>query len=481
MTGIFIAIAAVVAVILISFIMFSSNYIKAEPDRALILTGRKYKLTTPDGKIITRGWRSIHGGATLRIPILEKINWMSLRNMNLPDISVHAAYSKEGVPVTIEVVANTKISSESEMLSRAIERFLGIAPDEIKRVIKETIEGQLRDIIGTMTVEELNQDRETFVARVLQQSGEELGKMGILVDVINIQKISDPNGYLDALGRKRTAEVIRDAEIGEAEAKRESTIKTETAKREAAVVKADQERQTAEAEKNRDVAKQQYQGETMAATEIAAQRGPLAKAEAEKEVVAAQQRVKESEEKARREVEAAKASADEQKYKAIVVVPADAERQRAIKIAEGEAEAVKRRAEAAAYEIEIKGRSEGEAEKAKLTGQAEGTEKMANALNVYQESGKLKITLDALVEVAKAGAVTLDNFVPEKVIAFDGGGGNGRSTLSDLAVSGPIALSRFVESVGGAMGIDLMKLVKDYTVDESQKNDQDSVSVEEIS
>jgi len=156
---------------------------------------------------VERGWRAVVGGAALKIPVIEKISRISLELINLKDVRVEKAYSKEGVPVTIEAVANVKISSDEGMLGRAVERFLSSSTQEIKQIIKETLEGQLRDIIGVLTVEQLYQERQMFVDKVLDQSGEELAKIGVIIDIINIQDIRDERGYLEALGVKRTSEV----------------------------------------------------------------------------------------------------------------------------------------------------------------------------------------------------------------------------------------------------------------------------------
>jgi len=449
LVGVYIAIAAVVVVVLAIFAIFSTNYIKAEPDRALILTGRK-------------GSRAIVGGAALRIPLLEVVSWMSLRNMNLPDIKVEKAYNSEGVPVTIEVVANTKISSEKDMLDRAIERFLGKSPEEIKRVIKETIEGQLRDIIGTMTVEQLNQDKERFKSLVLKESGEELAKMGIIIDVINIQSISDEYGYLEALGQKRTAEVKRDAEVGTANAERDAMKLAETARREGLTVKAEQEALVAEAEKERDVSMQKYQGETLAAKEKANQQGPLAKEQAEKYVLVAQQQKLEAEEKARKDVESAKADANAQLFRATTVVPADADRQAAVLKAEGEAAAIKAVADAEAHQERVKGEAEGAAIRAKLLGEAEGTRDLAEALNKYEEAGKLKITLDYAKVVAEVGAKTLDNVMPDKVVVFDGNGNGSGNGLARALTAGPEAMVQWNEKMKAMTGIDVTKMFEQY-------------------
>jgi len=162
-------ISAVVVGFFAILMLFVNNYLKAEPNEALILTGRKYRtqITDKSGheQVITRGWRAIVGGATLKIPVIEKVSRLSLELMNLADVKVVSAYSKEGVPVTIDAVANVKISSEEEMLARAVERFLSTPRQQIHQIIKETLEGQLRDIIGVLTVEELYQNETCSSAR----------------------------------------------------------------------------------------------------------------------------------------------------------------------------------------------------------------------------------------------------------------------------------------------------------------------------
>ena len=184
-----IIIAIAIIGILSGILVFARNYIKAEPNEALIFTGRKDRATG-------RGWRAVVGGAKLRIPVLERVSRISLETMNLPDVTVAKAWSKEGVPVTIEAVANVKIASESELLAKAVERFLGTSPERIMQIIKETLEGQLRDIIGVLTVEQLYQERDMFVQKVLAQSGDELAKIGVIIDIINIQDIRELIGSL---------------------------------------------------------------------------------------------------------------------------------------------------------------------------------------------------------------------------------------------------------------------------------------------
>jgi flotillin len=452
--GLIIIIAVGLVGLISGILIFTSNYIKAEPNEALIFTGRRHK-----GK--KRGWRAVVGGAKFRIPVLEIINRISLKTMNLADVRVVNAYSKEGVPVTIDAVANVKISSEDEMLARAVERFLGTEPRQIQQIIKETLEGQLRDIIGVLTVEELYQKRDMFVNKVLEQAGEELAKIGVIIDIINIQDIRDEKGYLEALGIRRTAEVKRDAAIGQAEADRDAMIKSETARREGEVVRSEQERQVAEAEKNRDVAKQQYVGETLGATRKAEQQGPLAEAKARQQVVVEEQKVLEAQQKARELVEAARAEAEEQKYKADRVVPAEAEKQAAILQAEGEAAAILKRAEAEAKGIQLK-----------LEAEAEGLRQKAEAWNAYGKAAQLNLVLEAIKVVAGEGAQAIGQIHFDKVIALDSGTGTD-SAVNRMLTAAPAGLVKFLEQIEAATGIDLADLLKEVR---SMKNEAPELS-----
>ena len=444
--GLIIVIAISVIAVLSIVLIIANNWLKAEPNEALIFTGRKTRVQTKDGQTVVRGWRAIVGGAKLRIPVMERVNRISLKTMNLADVRVEKAYSKEGVPVTIDAVANVKISGDEGMLARAVERFLGTDGRQIQQIIKETLEGQLRDIIGVLTVEELYQKRDMFVNKVLDQAGEELAKIGVIIDIINIQDIRDERGYLEALGIKRTAEVKRDAAIGQAEADRDAMQKSETARREGEVVRAEQEKQIAEAEKNRDVAKQQYRGETLGANKKAEQQGPLAEARARQEVVIQEQKVLEEQQKARAKVESAKAQAEEQKYRAEVVVPADAQKQAAILRADGEAKAILMVAEARANGTQMQ-----------LEAEAKGLREKAEAWNAYGKAAQLNLTLEAVKAVAEHGAKSIGQVKFDKVIALDSGSGDGDGAVNRLMTAAPGALVKFLEQMKAATGIDLEK------------------------
>src|SRR5436190_10632600 len=211
--------------------LFARNYIKVPPSTVAIFYGRKHTFIDEKGNRATVGFRLVRGGAALRVPLLEKVEYLSLNIISIP-LRIQRAYTKEGVAVTVEAVANVKIAGDDISLRGAAERFLGMIPDQIKAVIFQTLEGHLRAILGTLTVEAINADRSAFAQKMTDEAAQDLKKMGVNIDILTIQQISDEMGYLDALGRKRTAEVKRDALIGEALAQRDAMIQSASADQE---------------------------------------------------------------------------------------------------------------------------------------------------------------------------------------------------------------------------------------------------------
>src|SRR5918998_4883944 len=230
------AILAVALAVIIALMLLSRNYIKVSPNRAAVISGRSRKL--PDGTKV--GYRLVRGGATLIVPFLEKVEYLSLNVLTVP-LATSRAYTVQGVPVSVKAVANVKIKGDDDSMRAAAERFLGMKPDEFHKLVFQTLEGHLRAILGTLTVEEINNDRQSFAQKLTTEAAGDLEKMGIGLEALTIQEISDEEGYLDALGKKRTAEVRRDADIGEAEATRDSKIKASLAMQEGEKVRLESE------------------------------------------------------------------------------------------------------------------------------------------------------------------------------------------------------------------------------------------------
>ena len=194
-------------------IFLRSFLVIANPNEVVILSGRKWK--NNEGQEV--GFRVLTGGRALRIPIVETIKRMDVRTMPVP-IEVHNAYSNGGIPLHLQAIANIKISSDLHLVGNAIERFLDHKIEDIVRVARETLEGNLRGVVATMTPEQVNEDRLKFAERISSDISSDLAKLGLQLDTLKIQNVSDNVDYLKSLGRQRIAMIIRDAEIAESNA-----------------------------------------------------------------------------------------------------------------------------------------------------------------------------------------------------------------------------------------------------------------------
>jgi flotillin len=187
------------------------------PNELLVFTGRKYKLL--DGQ--KTNMKVLFGGGGWRIPVVEKVYRMDMTAIPI-EVSVKNAYSKGNILLMVQAIANVKVSNDRKVVGNAIERFLGKSEKEIQRVAKETLEANLRNILATLTPEQVNEDRLKFAAAVGEEVEEDLEKLGLMLDTLKIQQVSDESQYLESIGRKRIAEVVKDAEIAESDANRAS-------------------------------------------------------------------------------------------------------------------------------------------------------------------------------------------------------------------------------------------------------------------
>ena len=464
------------------------NYVKVPPNKVAIFYGRKH--TTKSGATI--GFNIVTGGAKVKIPILENVTYMDLNVFSI-DLAVKGAPNKDGVLVNVRGVANVKVLSDENSLLAACERFLGMEPRQIQDIAFKNLEGHLRAIIGRLTVEDIVSDRTKFNQEVLREAGEDLKKIGLGVDVLTIQEIDDEYGYIKALGQKRTAEVMRDATIGKADADRDATVRATTAKREAEQKSNENLALIAEAEKEREVKKAQYQALILKEQATASQSGPLAEAEARQKVVAQQVEVQRIQTLKEAEVAQAEADRKEKELMATVVKPAEAGRQAAIakaegektatiRKAEGESEAAIRRAEGERQKLEMEGqgkaaaiRAQGQAEadviKLKLLAEAEGLMRKAEAYEKLEQTGKTMQILEKIKEILPEALEKLAPVMGEiakpmgnvdRISIVDFGGNGSVGGIGRFAQTVPFILTQFFEAMKAA-GLDptnLQKLLK---------------------
>ncbi|UWU51150.1 flotillin family protein [Limnospira platensis] len=230
------------------FIIRNLYYI-CQPSEVLIFAGSR-RSTENDRTV---GYRLVKGGSSIRTPLLEQAFHMDLTNMII-ELKVANAYSKGGIPLQVDGVANIKIAGEEPTIHNAIERLLGKTRQEIERIAKDTLEGNLRGVLASLTPEQVNGDKLAFAKSLLEEAEDDLQQLGLILDTLQIQNISDEVGYLDSIGRQQRAELFRDSRVAEAQAKADAAIRTAENHKMTQLKKLETEVEVSKAEAERRVA-----------------------------------------------------------------------------------------------------------------------------------------------------------------------------------------------------------------------------------
>ncbi|NJL47867.1 MAG: flotillin family protein [Leptolyngbyaceae cyanobacterium SM2_5_2] len=297
-----------------AWLVIRNLYYICQPSEILIFAGTPTRLQS--GKRV--GYRLVKGGSSLQMPLLERTFRMDLTNMII-DLKVVGAYSKGGIPLTVTGVANIKIAGTEPTIHNAIERLLGKTRQQIEKLAKETLDGNLRGVLASLTPEEANSDQIAFARSLLEEAEEDLQKLGLMLDSLQIQTISDDVNYLDSLGRKQQADLVRDARIAEAQAKAESIIQASANERETALRELLRDEEIAKVDATKGV-RDALTKRTALVTEVESIAAAMI-AEVEAEI----------------KVEKARITETEQRLQADVLVPAEAQCQRVIAEAKGSA------------------------------------------------------------------------------------------------------------------------------------------------
>ena len=410
MLGLWIAIVIIACLIILAFI--KANLRICHPNEILVFSGKRRRLK--DGTVV--GYRIIKGGRGLKVPIIESVSRLQLTTIPI-DLELTGALSKGIIPINIEAMANIKIAgSEEEGLSNALERFLGKNIDDISKVAKENIEGSLRGVLATLTPEEANTNRLEFAEKVAQDARNDLKMLGLVLDTFKIKHLSDKEGYLEAIGRRKNAEVRRDARITEANAEAEARLVAAEAKKKGNIAEAVADMSIVDAENELKVKK----------AELAAVAN---RAEAKSKVASDIARIGEEQKLEKQRVEM-----NRSKYEADVIVPARAEK---------EAKELKAIGEAA--RIAEDGRATAEAVKV-LREQWEKED--------TRELFLIQQLPDILDKVTK---VLSDNLSIDKVTIVDSGNGHGMPSYVKGVTGSIVAI---MEQIKNATGLDIPDLLR---------------------
>jgi flotillin len=482
----FLAVVAIVGVIFVAGVFlgfYSSRYKKVGPNEVLVISGRRHAATDPvTGEKTTRNYRIVKGGGAFIWPVLERVDDLSLEIMTI-DVITPKVYTIQGVPITVDGVAQVKIRGDDISIATASEQVLSKSQDEIRNVALQTLEGHLRAILGTLTVEEVYKDRDAFAARVQDVAAGDLANMGLSIVSFTIKDIRDDQGYLDALGRKRTAEVKRDAQIGEAEAARDATIASAKARQEGETAKYQAEARIAEAEKDFQVQKADYDSQTnrkKAEAELAyilqqnITNQQVKTEEVQIEVVERQKRIQVQEQEVLRK---------EKELEATVKKPAEAERHRiqtlanakkfqTLTEAEGQAAANRSIGEGEADANKARGLAQAEVIRQQGFSEAEAMEKKALAWQMYNQAAIIQQIIEALPQVAAAVAQPLAQ--TERIVVINSGGdGAGASKVTQDITN---IVAQVPATIEALTGIDLMAALQNLPglETETQENDDKS-------
>jgi flotillin len=400
--GVIVGVLLVAAVFIL--VTVTRNLYVCSPSEVLIFSGRRWN--SPENKEL--GFRVVRGGRGMRVPLFEVVDRMQLTNMAI-ELAVQGAYSKGGVPLNVTAIANIKIPSEEPLLHNAIERFLGYEQQQIMLIAKDTLEANLRGVIAELTPEEINQKKVVFQQKLIEEADRDLMRLGLVLDNLQIQNISDDVGYLTSVGRVRGAKVRRDAAIGEVRARATAAVQKAQNNMAAEIAKIEADIKVAEKENERRIVDATTKREAV----IAEVRGQVQAqvAEARAQLKAWDARV----EQVRRKLEAD------------VVAPADAQRQKA-----------ELQAKAQASQVIAQGRAAAAAVTA-----------LSEAYKASGVRGRDALLLQKLVPVFDQLAGTLREITVDRLVVL----GNGGSPGGASAVRSLIGAN---EQVRAATGVDLM-------------------------
>ena len=425
----------IVAVLFVTLAAILKRYRRCPSDKILVIYGKTGKNAT--GSISSA--RCIHGGAAFIWPVFQDYAFLDLKPISI-ECNLTNALSKQNIRVDVPCRFTVGISTEPEVMTNAAERLLGLSIDSIQNIATDILFGQLRLVIATMDIEEINADRDKFLAAVSQNVEAELRKIGLKLINVNVTDIRDESGYIDALGKEAAAKAINEAkksvaeqnrfgEIGKAEADRDKDIRIAETTRDTRIKTAQANAVAVEGENqskitiaNSDAARREKEAEA-ARIAVAAEKVQAAKALEEAY-------------KSERDAELARAEREEATRKANVVVPAQIEKEKAIIDAEAEAEQIRRKAKGEADAIFAKMDAQARGVLEVLTKQASGFQQLVGAAQGDAQKAVLMMIADKLPELVKTQVEAVKGINIDKVTVWDTGNGADGKTATSNFISG---------------------------------------------
>lgn len=436
--------AGIAGLIVVAFLAIVKRYKRCPSDKILVVYGKVG--SNSDG--LTNSARCIHGGAAFVWPIFQDYQFLDLVPMSI-DVNLTNALSRQNIRVDVPSRFTIGISTNPVVMTNAAERLLGLQSAHIQELARDIIVGQLRLVVATMDIEEINSDRDKFLTNIASNVESELRKIGLKLINVNITDIRDESGYIEALGkeaaakavndaRKSVAERERDGSIGEAEALRERRIRVAEANSTAKAGEAEalKEERIKVSAANADA----VDGENVAKIQVAESNAKRLEKEAEANRIALAaenvQKAKALEESylAEKQAEEARAQKEKATQMADVMVVAEVDKLKVEIDAEAEAEKIRRKARGEADAILFKLQAEAQGNYELLSKQADGFQKLIDAANGDTQEAVMMLIADQLPELVKTQVDAIKNLKIDKVTVWDNGGnGNGQGAGSSTA------------------------------------------------
>ncbi|MFK7696602.1 SPFH domain-containing protein [Paenibacillus sp. HJGM_3] len=469
----------VVGVIIVLGLAFWARYKTVSPDAAMIVTGSflgsKNVMVDESGRKI----KIVRGGGAFILPIFQRAEFLSLLSHKL-DVSTPEVYTEQGVPVMADGVAIIKIGGSVEDVATAAEQYMGKPAEALKSEAQEVLEGHLRAILGSMTVEEVYRNRDKFAQEVQGVAAKDLKKMGLQIVSFTIKDVRDKQGYLDALGKPRIAAVKRDAEIAQAEAIRDARIQKARAEEEGQKAELLRDTNIAEANREKELKVASFKKDQDMAKAEADQAYHIQEARSKQSVVEEQMKVEIVRKEREIDLETKEILRREKQYDAEVKKKADADRYAVEQAAEADKARRLREADAMQYKIEAEAKANAEqkrleglavadAERAKGTAEAEvirlvglaeaeAKEKLAQAFEKFGQAAVLDIVVKMLPELA--GKIAEPIGAIDKLTVVDTGHGEGAARVSNYVTQLMATAPEMLKSVSG---LDVEKLIQGLT------------------
>ncbi len=457
----------IVAVLFVTFAAILKRYKRCPSDKIMVIYGKTGK--NKSGSISSA--RCVHGGASFIWPVFQDYAWLDLKPISI-ECNLTNALSKQNIRVDVPCRFTVGISTEADNMTNAAERLLGLSTDNIQNIATDILFGQLRLVIATMDIEEINADRDKFLAAVSQNVEAELRKIGLKLINVNVTDIRDESGYIEALGKEAAAKAINDAkksvaeqnrfgEIGKAEADRDKDIRIAETQRDTRIKTA---AANALAVQGENTSKIEIANSDAARREKEAEAARLAVAAEKVQAAKALQEAYQSE----RDAELARAEREKATQQANIVVPAQIDKERQIIEAEAQAEKLRRTAKGEADAIYAKMEAQARGTLEILTKQADGFAQLVGAAEGDAQKAVLMMISDRLPELVKTQVEAVKGIKIDKVTVWDGNGGKDGKTSTANFISGLMGSVPPLQDLFKMAGMSLPEYMKGKEVPEEQ-------------